>query len=96
MSIFKFPGNSNTYQSGEPWCDLEAIGLHIRKADLEMPEYRAMLMVKQRLEFTFGSHSVILMEEEMATHSSIPVGKILWTEEPGGLQSIGSQRVGHT
>ena len=67
----------------------------MRKADLEMPEYRAMLMIKQRLEFTFGSHSVILMEEEMATYSSIPVGKIPWTEEPGGLQSIGLQRVGH-
>ena len=67
----------------------------MRKADLEMPEYRAMLMIKQRLEFTFGSHSVILMEEEMATYSSIPVGKIPWTEEPGGLRSMGSQRVGH-
>ena len=31
----------------------------------------------------------------MATHSSIPAWKIPWTEEPGGLQSIGSQRVGH-
>ena len=29
----------------------------------------------------------------MATHSSILVREILWTEEPGGLQSIGSQRV---
>ena len=28
-------------------------------------------------------------EEEMATHFSIPAGKISWTEEPGGLQSIG-------
>ena len=31
----------------------------------------------------------------MATHSSIPVWEISWTEEPGGLQSMGSQRVGH-
>ena len=31
----------------------------------------------------------------MATHFSIPAGKIPWTEEPGGLESIGSQRVGH-
>ena len=31
----------------------------------------------------------------MATHSSILVWRIPWTEEPGGLQSIGSQRVGH-
>ena len=34
-------------------------------------------------------------EERMATHSSILVWRIPWTEEPGGLQSIGSQRVGH-
>ena len=31
----------------------------------------------------------------MATHSSIIARKIPWTEEPGGLQSIGSQRVRH-
>ena len=31
----------------------------------------------------------------MATHSSILVWRIPWTEEPGGLQSMGSHRVGH-
>ena len=35
------------------------------------------------------------LEEEMATHSSILVWEISWTEEPGGLQSKGSKRVGH-
>ena len=35
------------------------------------------------------------LEKEMATHSSILVWKILWTEEPRGLQSMGLQRVGH-
>ena len=35
------------------------------------------------------------LEEEMATHSSILAWKILQTEDIGGLQSIGSQRVGH-
>ena len=35
------------------------------------------------------------LEEGMATHSSIPAWRIPWTEESGGLQSIGSQRVGH-
>ena len=35
------------------------------------------------------------LEEEMATHSGILAWKISWTEEPGGLQSMGSQRVGH-
>ena len=34
-------------------------------------------------------------EKEMATHSSILSWEILWTEEPGGLLSMGSQRVGH-
>ena len=36
------------------------------------------------------------LEEEMATHSSILAWGIPWTEEPGGLQSMGSQRVGHS
>ena len=35
------------------------------------------------------------LEKEMATHSSILARKIPWTEEPGRLQSIESQRVGH-
>ena len=35
------------------------------------------------------------LEEEMATHSSIHAWKIPWTEEPGRLQSMGLQRVGH-
>ena len=35
------------------------------------------------------------LEEEMATHFSILAGVIPWTEEPGGLQSMGSQRVGY-
>ena len=35
------------------------------------------------------------LEKEMATHSSILAWRIPWTEEPGRLQSIGSQRVGH-
>ena len=35
------------------------------------------------------------LEEEMATHSSILAWEIPWIVEPGGLQSMGSQRVGH-
>ena len=34
------------------------------------------------------------LEEEMATHSSILAWEIPWTEKPGGLQSVGSHRVG--
>ena len=35
------------------------------------------------------------LEEGMATHTSILAWRISWTEEPGRLQSMGSQRVGH-
>ena len=35
------------------------------------------------------------LEKEMVTHSSILTWKLPWTEEPGGLQSTGSQRVRH-
>jgi len=35
------------------------------------------------------------LKKEMATHSSILAWRTPWTEEPGGVQSMGSQRVGH-
>ena len=35
------------------------------------------------------------LEKGMATHSSVLAWRIPWTEKPGGLQSMGSQRVGH-
>ena len=42
--------------------------------------------------FTFHFHA---LEKEMATHSNILAWEIPWTEEPGGLQSMGLHRVGH-
>ena len=42
--------------------------------------------------FTFHFHA---LEKEMATHSSVLSWEIPWTEEPGGLQPMGSHRVGH-
>ena len=45
-------------------------------------------------DFTFTFHFHVL-EKEMAIHSSILAWRIPWREEPGGLQSTGSQRVGH-
>ena len=41
---------------------------------------------------TFHFHA---LEEEMATHSSVLAWRIPWTEESGGLLSMGSHRVGH-
>ena len=57
--------------------------LHLEKAE------------KQQLSnftFTFHFHA---LEKEMATHSSVLAWRIPGTGEPGGLQSMGSQRVGH-
>ena len=42
--------------------------------------------------FTFHFHA---LEKEMAAHSSALAWKLQWAEEPGGLQSVGSLRVGH-
>ena len=42
-------------------------------------------------DFTFTFH-VHALEKEMTTHSSIPAWRIPWTEEPGGLQSMGLQK----
>ena len=42
-----------------------------------------------------AAKSLHFLEKEMVTHSSILAWRILWMEEPGGLQSMGSQRVGH-
>ena len=36
------------------------------------------------------------LEKEMAPHSSVPASRILWAEEPGGLQSMGSQELDMT
>ena len=41
------------------------------------------------------SLNLSFLEKEMATHSSILAWRITWVEEPGGLQSIGSERAGH-
>ena len=52
------------------------------------------LLVKQETQIqSLGQEDAL--EQEMATHSSILAWKIPWTEEPGGLQSIGSQRARH-
>ena len=45
--------------------------------------------------FNFIYFQALLLEKTMATHSSTLAWKILWTEEPGRLQSMGSHRVGH-
>ena len=60
-------------------------------------------LVAQRLKRLPGMRKTLIrsldqedpLEKEMATHSSTLAWKVPWMEEPGGLQSIGSLRVGH-
>ena len=51
----------------------------------------AMLELREMQVLSLGQEDPL--EEDTATHSIIAAWRILWTEEPGGLQSLGSQRV---
>ena len=55
------------------------------------------LPIMQKIQKTWGRSlgREDLLEKEMATHFSILAWEIPWTEEPGGLQSMGLERVGH-
>ena len=66
---------------------LISLGLHCRN------QFRLVGRVAEGLGNALGQEEPL--EEVMATHSSILAWRIPWTEEPGGLQSMGSQRVGH-
>ena len=70
------------------WCGekTKISGVQIREAHINNTAASSCL-------FSVAVHQI--MEKEMATHSSILAWRIPWTEEPGGLQSTGSQRVGH-
>ena len=61
---------------------------------LHLPTSGTVLFTLQTLKkFLWNKGKVIFLD--MATHLSIPAWRIPWTEKPGGLQSIGVQRVGH-
>ena len=52
-------------------------------------------MLKTQITWVQSLGQEDILEKRMATHSSILAWEIPWTEEPGGLKSMGSQRVGH-
>ena len=68
------------------WSNLAAV------AAVRMNQQRALCSVGRVLKMPFP---FLPSEKAMATHSSTLARKIPWTEEPGGLQSMGSLRVGH-
>ena len=67
--------------------------MYSRWASLVVPTMKNLPSVQELLVQSLGREDPL--EKEMATHSSILAWRIPWTEKPGGLQSMGSQRVGH-
>ena len=62
-------------------------------ASLVAQSVKSLLAVQETRVQSLGQEDPL--EKKMANHSSILAWKIQWTEDPGGLQSMGSQRAGH-
>ena len=69
------------------------VGIRSEKASLVAQTVKHLSAVQETWVRSLGWEDPL--EEEMAAHSSILAWKIPWMEEPGGLQCMGSQRVGH-
>ena len=67
-------------------------GPSIYRASLVAQMVKNLLAMQETWVWSLGWEDPL--EKGMVTHSSILVWRIPWTEEPGGLQSMGSQRVG--
>ena len=66
------------------------------RVSLVAQRLKRLLAMRETWVWSLGQGSLeIPLEKEMATHSSIPAWRIPWTEELGGLQSTGLQRVRH-
>jgi len=84
---------SSTSRLGRPPGELIGYPLHYSWASLVAQMIKNLPAMRDTWVPSLGWEDPL--EEGMATHSSIPAWRIPWAEEPGGLQSIGSQRVGH-
>ena len=93
--------HSNVLAWRIPWRKpgwLQSIGLQRMGhnwSDLTRSGKEPTCQCRRHERFKFDPWVEDPLEKEMATHSSILNWEIPWTEEPSGLQSIGSQRVGH-
>ena len=67
--------------------------VHIKKISLVAQTLKHLPTMPETRVQSLGWED--LLEKEMATHSSILAWKIPWMKEPGRLQYIGSQRIGH-
>ena len=78
----------------EGCCDVKMSGnLLANKADLPVAQMVNLPAMQETKVRSLGWE--VPLEKRMATHSSILAWRIPWTEKPGRLQSMGSQRVGH-
>ena len=79
----------------EAWGILEYLngGLQSSKASLVAQMVKNLPAMQESSVRSLSQEDPL--EKEMATHSSILSWRIPWTEEPGGLQPMGSQKVGH-
>ena len=77
---------------GETWENLELAHI-VKGTSLVAQMVKRLPAMRDTQVRSLGREDPL--EKEMATHSSTPAWKIPWTEEPGRLQSMGSQRVGH-
>ena len=80
------------------WCEAYSELIVLRNGRHRLPRWlsgkKIRLPMQEMQEMQVRSlSSEEPLEEEMATHSRILAWRIPWTEEPGGLQSMGSQRV---
>ena len=76
-----------------PFQDLLRFPCYLTKASLVAQMVKYLPAMQETWFQSLGQENPL--QKEMATHSSILAWRIPWTEEPGGLQSTGSQRVGH-
>ena len=79
-------------QLGERWCHSPRESL-LEKGQLVAQRLKRLPGMQEIRVRSLGQEDPL--EKAMATHSSTLAWRILWREEPGGLQSMGSQRVGH-
>ena len=90
------PGELQSGPSHKSWTRLKR--LSTQNAHIKWTEVVTQLVKNQPAMQETQVQSLVWedpLEKEMATHSSILAWKISWTEESGGLQSMGSQRVRH-
>ena len=74
-------------------CLRLSLAIKLYRASLVAQRLKRLPPVQETRVRSLGQEDPL--EKEMATHYSILAWRIPWTEKPGGLQSTGSQRVGH-